>query len=169
MRPEDILEIDILLNLPTGYQHIITMIDVFSRYLFAYPIQNMTAQTVEKCIIDVMTRKAYLANTIPSDEGPHFSAEVVQETIKILDKEIRHATTKRVQTISILEKTYATIKTALKISTGERKSMWHKDVQTAVMNHNTTYYESISCRPSTAFHGRIPYIALDLKLGIKPQ
>ena len=61
MGPEDILEIDILPNLPSsaGYQHTITMIDVFSRYLFAYPTQNMTAQTVGKGIIDVMTRHAY--------------------------------------------------------------------------------------------------------------
>ena len=42
--PEDILEIDILPNLSisTGYQNIVTMIDVFSRYLFAYPTQNVT-------------------------------------------------------------------------------------------------------------------------------
>ena len=37
--PEDILQIDILPNLPNsaGYQNIVTMIDVFSRSLFAYP------------------------------------------------------------------------------------------------------------------------------------
>ena len=40
--PEDILEIDILSNLPNsaGYQNNVTMIDVFSLYLFAYPTQN---------------------------------------------------------------------------------------------------------------------------------
>ena len=37
--PEDILQMDILPNLPPsgGYNHIITAIDVFSHYLFAYP------------------------------------------------------------------------------------------------------------------------------------
>ena len=96
MGPEDILEIDILPNLSSsaGYQHNITMIDVFSRYLFAYPTQNMTAQTVGKCI--------------------------VQEITKILDLEIRHATTKHAHTIGILERTHASIKTALQISTGGR-------------------------------------------------
>ena len=140
MGPEDILEIDILPNLPSsaGYQHIITMIDVFSRYLFAYPTQNMTAQTVGKCIIDVLTRHAYLPSTIISDKGSQFTAEVVQEISKILDIEIRHATTKHAQTIGILERTHASIKTALKISKRERKSVWHNYVQIAVMNHNTT-------------------------------
>ena len=171
MGSEYILEIDVLPNLPrsAGYQHIITMIDVFSRYLFAYQTQNMTAQTVGKCIIDVMTRHAYLSTTMISEKGSQFTAEVVQEITKILDIEIRHATTKHAQTIGILEKTHASIKTSLKISTGERKSMWHKYVQIAVINHNTTSLESIGCEPSTVFHERISYNALDLKLGIKPQ
>ena len=58
MGPEDCLEVDILPNLPSsnGYQHSITMMDVFSRYLFAYPTQDMRAKTVARCIIDVMTR-----------------------------------------------------------------------------------------------------------------
>ena len=42
--PENCSEVDILSNLPSsnGYKHIITMMDVFSRYLFAYPTQDMT-------------------------------------------------------------------------------------------------------------------------------
>ena len=47
--------------------------------------------------------------------------------------------------------------------------MWHKYVQIAVMNYNTTYHETLGCEPSTVFHGRIPYNVLDLKLGIKPK
>ena len=121
MGHEDILEIDILPNstCSAGYQHIITMIDVFSRYLFAYPTRNMTAQTVGQCIIDVMTRHAYLPNTIISDKGWQFTAEAVQEITKILDIEIRHAITKLAQTICFLEMTHASIKIALKISTGK--------------------------------------------------
>ena len=58
---------------------------------------------------------------------------------------------------------------ALKIETGERRSLWHKYVQNAVLNYNTSYHTSIGCEPSRVFHGRIPYNVLDLKLGIRPQ
>ena len=37
------------------------------------------------------------------------------------------------------------------------------------MNYNTTYHETLGWEPSTVFHGRIPYNALDLKIGIKPK
>ena len=80
-----------------------------------------------------------------------------------------HASTKHAQTMGLPERTHASIKTALKISTGERRSMWHKNVQLAVMNYNTTYHEALGCEPSTVFHERIPDNVLDLKLGIKPK
>ena len=91
------------------------------------------------------------------------------EITQILEIQISHASTKHAQTIGILERTHASIKTAPKISTGERRSMWHKYVQIAVMNYNTTYHETLGCEPSTVFHERIPYNVLDLKLGIKPK
>ena len=169
--PEDILEIDILPNLPNsaGYQNIVTMIDVFSRYLFAYPTQDATAKTIGRCIVDVMTRHAYLPMLILTDKGSQFRSEIVAEITRILEIQISHASTKHAQTIGILERTHASIKTALKISSGERRSMWHKSVQIAVMNYNTTYHETLGCEPSTVFHGRIPYNVLDLKLGIRPK
>ena len=81
MGPEDCSEVDILPNLPSsnGYQHIITMMDVFSRYLFAYPTQGMTAKTVARCIIDVMTRHCYLPTVILTDKGSQFRSEVVNQ------------------------------------------------------------------------------------------
>ena len=79
--PEDILKIDILPNLPNsaGYQNIITMIDVFSRYLFAYPTQNATAKTIGRCIVDVMIRHAYLPTLILSNKWSHIMSKVVAE------------------------------------------------------------------------------------------
>ena len=171
MGPEDCLEIDIFPNLPSsnGYKHIITMMDVFSRYLFANPTQDMTAKTVARCIIDVMTRHCYLPTVILTDKGSQFRSEVVNQIAQTLDIRISHASTKHAQAIGILEQTHASLKTSLKISTGERRSMWHKYVQIAVMNYNTSYHESLGCEPTTVFHGRIPYNILDIKLGLKPK
>ena len=169
--PEDCLEVDILPNLPSsnGYKHIITMMDVFSRYLFAYPTQDMTARTVGRCIIDVMTRHCYLPTVLLTNKGSQFRSDVVNQIAQTLDIRISHASTKHAQTIGILERTHASLKTSLKISTGERRSMWHKYVQIAVMNYNTSYHESLGCEPTTVFHGRIPYNILDIKLGLKPE
>ena len=169
--PEDAIQIDLVPGLPPsrGYENIVTAIDVFSRYLFAYPTSNQDAKTVAKVIINIMIKHAYSPTTLISDKGTAFTSHVVKEVAGVLGITLKHATTKQVQTIGLLERSHASIKQALKIETGEPRSLWHKYVSIAVLNYNTSYHASIGCEPSRVFHGRIPYNILDLKMGIRPQ
>ena len=87
----------------------------------------------------------------------------------VLGITLKHATTKHAQTIGLLERSHTSIKQSLKIERGERRSLRHKYISIAVLNYNTSYHSSIGCEPSRVFHGRIPYIILDLRMGIRPQ
>ena len=116
-----------------------------------------------------MTKHAYLPTTLISDKGTAFTSHVIKEVAGVLGVTLKHATTKHAQTIGLLERSHASIKKALKIETGERRSLWHKYINIAVLNYNTSYHTSIGCEPSRVFHGRIPYNILDLKLRIRPQ
>ena len=116
-----------------------------------------------------MTKHAYLPTTLISNKGTAFMSHVIKEVAGVLGINLKHATTKRAQTIGLLERSHASIKQALKIETGERRSLWHKYVNIAVPHYNTTYHTSIGCEPSQVLHGRIPYIILDLKLGFRSE
>ena len=98
----------------------------------------MTTKTVARCIIDVMTRQCYLPTVILTDKGSQFRSEVVNQIAQTLDIRISLAKTKHAQAIGILERTHAFLKTALKISIGERHLMWHKYVQITVKSFNTS-------------------------------
>ena len=165
------MQIDLVPGLPPsgGYENIVTAIDVFSRYLFAYPTSNQDAKTVAKVLISIMTKHAYLPTTLISDKGTAFTSTVIKEVAGVLEITLKHATTKHAQTIGLLERSHASIKQALKIETGERRSLWHKYVSIAVLNYNTSYHASIGCEPRRVFHGRNPSNILDLKMGIRPQ
>ena len=169
--PEDILQMDILPNLPPsgGYDHIITAIDVFSRYLFAYPVTRITASAVARVIMDILCKHTYLPTTIITDLGTQFNAQVTHEVAAVLGIELKHATMKHAQTIGILERTHASVKTHLKAATGEFRNNWHRFLPLAVLNHNTTYHATLGCEPSRVFHGRIPHNILDYKLGYNPN
>ena len=169
--PGDAMQIDLVPGLPPsgGYENIVTAIDVFSRYLFAYPTSNQDAKTVAKVIINIMTKHAYLLTTLISDKGTAFTSTVIKEVAGVLGITLKHATTKHAQTIWLLERSHASIKQALKIETGQRRSLWHKYVSIAVLNYNTSYHASIGCEPSRVSYGRIPYNVLDIKMGICPQ
>ena len=96
-------------------------------------------------------------------------SHVIKEVASVLGITPKHAITKHAQTIGLLQRSHQSIKQALEIETGERRSFWHNYVNFAVLNYNTSYQTSIGCEPSRVFHGRIPYNALDSKLGIRPQ
>ena len=169
--PEDAMQIDLLPNLPPsgGYENVLTAIDVFSRYLFAYPLTDASAINVAKAIFDIMTKHAYLPTTLITDKGTAFTSAIIAEITQILGITLKCATTKHPQTIGKLERTHASMKTNLKMACGEYRRQWHKYLPLAVLNHNTSYHASIGCEPTRVFHGRIPFNILDHKLGNNPN
>ena len=169
--PEDAMQIDLLLNLPPsgGYENVLTAIDVFSRYLFAYPLSDASAINVARALIDIVTKHAYLPTTLITDKGTAFTSTIIAEITQILGITLKCATTKHPQTIGELERTHASLKTNLKMVCGEYRRQWHKYLPIAVLSHNTSYHASIGCEPTRTFHGRIPYNVLDHKLGNNPN
>ena len=121
-----------------------TAIDFFSRYLFAYPLIEATATNVAKVIIDIMTKHSYLPTTLITDKGSAFTSTIIAEITQILAITLKCATTKP-QTIGKLERTHASLKTNLKMASGEYRRQWHKYLPLAVLNYNTTYHSSIGC------------------------
>ena len=152
-----------------GYENIVTGLDVFSGYLFAYPTSSQDAKTIARVIIDIMTKHAYLPTTIISDKRSVFMSQVIKEVAEVLGITLQQATTKHAQTIGMLERRHASLRKTLKIEIGERRSMWHKYVNIAVLNYNTSYHTSIGCEPSRVFHGRVPYNVPELKISIRTQ
>ena len=122
------MQIDLVPELPPsgGYKNIVTAMDMFSRYLFAYPTSNQDAKTIAKVLINIMTKRAYLPATLISDKGTTFMSHVIKEVAGVLGITLKHATTRHTQTIGLLERSHASIEQALKFETGERRSLWHK-------------------------------------------
>ena len=142
---------------------------MFSGFLFAYPTINQDAKTIAKVLINIMTKRTYLPATLISDKCTAFMSHVTEEVAGVFGLTLKHATTKHAQTFGLLERSHTSIKQALKIEKGERRSFWHKHVNIAALKYNTSYQTSIGCEPSRVFHGCTPYNILDLILGIRPQ
>ena len=142
------MQIDLLPNLPPsgGYENVLTAIDVFSRYLFAYPLTDESAINVAKLVIDIMTKHACLPTTLITDKGTTFTATIIAEITQILGITLKCATTKHPQTIGKLERTHASLKKNLKMACGEYRRQWHKYLPLAVINHNTSYHASNGCK-----------------------
>ena len=99
------MQIDVVPGLPPSgcYENIVTAMDVFFRYLFAYPTSNQDAKTIATLIINIMTKHAYLPTTLITDKGTAFMSHVIKEVAGVLGITLKHATTKHAQTIGLLE------------------------------------------------------------------
>ena len=163
--PEDMLEIDIVgpLQASNGFTHILTAVDVFSRYLFADPLKRPDTFSVVRGLLSIFTKHAYVPKHILTDKGTAFTAELLSEIAKAADIHISHATIKHAQTIDMVERTHAKLKKILKISTNADRPQWDRYVDIAIMAHNTTYHDSLKCSPTEIIHCRIPYNPLDLQ------
>ena len=169
--PDDAMKNNLMQGLPPsgGFENIVTDMNLFSRLLFAYPTSNQDAKTIAKVIINIMIEHAVLPTTLISDKGTAFLSFLIKEKADVLGITLKHATTKYAQTIGMPERSHASIKQALKIERGERRSLWREYGSIAVLDYNTSYHASIGCELSRVFHGRIPYNDLDIKMGILLQ
>ena len=163
------MRVEFLPELPPsgGYEKIITAIDVFSRYAFSYQVSSPTYVKTANVIIDIMTRDAYFPTVMKTDKSSVFVSNVIRQLSDVLGITLHHASTKHVQTIGVIERTHATKKTSLKMSSAEFRKQWHKFLALAISNYNTTYHTSIGFESSRIFHRRVPYKILDHKLGLK--
>ena len=84
--PEHAMQSNLVPELPLSvdYEKIVTAMDVFPRYLFAYPTSKQDAKTTAKDILNIMTKHAFLPTTLISDKGTAFMSHVNKEEAGVL-------------------------------------------------------------------------------------
>ena len=106
--PEDILEIDLVGELPrsNGHTHILTACDYFSRYLFAIPLRKPDTKSVVNALIDIFTKHAYIPKHIITEKGSAFTSQVIEELMKTIGIKMSNGTVKHAETIGMIERSH---------------------------------------------------------------
>ena len=114
-------------------------------------------------MINYITKNECIATLIISDKGSAFASHLLTELADVPGITLDFATIQHAQTNRMLARTQVSMNKALKIKTGERRSIWLKYVDIAVLNYKTVIHTSIGCQHSRVLHGLFPYNILDLK------
>ena len=129
--------------------------ELASDYRYQHYLQNITRIEITKMIQEARQKFYYPCM------AEYIKKWVTNCQVCIQTKRINNDA----QTIGLLERIHASVKSHLKAATGEFRNNWQKYLPLAVLNYNTTYHASLGCEPSRVFHGRIPHNILDYKLG----
>ena len=162
--PGETLQIDLVGPIKSPvHRHVLTAIDVFTKYLFAVPLTNVRADTIARESTSIFCRHIYLPKTILFDMGTSFVSELFHELTKLIEIQLEHASLKHPQTVGVVERSHSALKRILKMNTNEKWNDWSKYVQLATFIHNTSHHSAIGCSPTVLFHGGEPIKPLDLR------
>lgn len=140
-----------------GYKHLLVIIDHLTHWPEAFPTWNETARVVVKILLEHIVPRYGLINNIDSDQGPHFTARVLQETTEALGIKWRLHTPWHPQSSGRVERMNKTIKTTLTKLTLETKLDWIKCFPLALLQIRTRPRADLGVSPYEMLFG-LPFL-----------
>ena len=143
----DLIEYRNLKHHNNGYKYILTIIDCFSRYGFAYPLKSKDASNTAEQILVFLESLQTVPRFIYSDAGKEFENSKVQSIFK--SRGILHFVLKYGPKASIVERFNKTIKTSIEMyfSENNTKRWYGEPIKFIVDNYNKRKSRSIGMAP----------------------
>ena len=166
-KPWDMVSIDIMGPFPpdnTSRRFIVTLLDVYSRYLIAVPVKDHTAQTVSKCFYEQVVAYFGVPRSILSDRGSEFTGAVWESLSDLLGTQIRLTSPYYPQGNALVERSHRTINNMLRTLILEQKqgSNWSMLLPTIMLYMNTMVQETSGYSSCEILFGKNPNLPSDI-------
>lgn len=150
-RPGQLLSLDFVGPFSNG-QHILTVIDHFSKHFKLYPLKKITAMNAVHAIFDYIVTFGR-PEMILSDNGSQFKANIFQEFNKMLGINLKHTTTSHPEANSVSERINFSIKATVKSLMSEGYN-FENAVKIHESIYNSSFHTTIKCTPNKVHFGR---------------
>ncbi|KAG6438937.1 hypothetical protein O3G_MSEX000345 [Manduca sexta] len=131
-----------------GYNYILCVIDVFSKYAYARPLKKKNSDTIKKCFETIFEEADTTPTHIQSDKGTEFVSKDVQRYFKT--KNINYYTTNNPDIkASIVERFQRTLKMKMwRYFTHKNTHKYIDILQDLIHSYNYSFHSSIKMCPS---------------------
>jgi len=137
-----------------GNKFIITVLDHFTKFGFAFPVRNHEAPTVAKYLVE----RVFLTYGVPlqllSDRGAEFEGNIFWEMCEMLGVDKLRTTSYKPSTNGALERMHRTLNTMLGKMVEEKQRDWDAHVAYALAAYNATVHSSTRFSPNRLLYGR---------------
>jgi transposase InsO family protein len=166
--PMQRIHMDLTGMLPTtegeGNKYILVIKDFKTKYVWLYPIQDKTASTVVKIVMEDLIPFWGAPEIIVTDKGTEFKNQMMREVTELLNIEKINSTTSNPRANEIVEKHNNTMKDMLYHFTNERHNNWDQSVRLVAMLYNSSVNVNTGYTPYYLMFGREMNMVDDVKV-----
>jgi transposase InsO family protein len=144
-----------------GNKYIISLTDVLSKFVIAKPVRDCTATTAANFLINDVILKYGTPTCILTDNGTHFTAQIMNNLFQELGVTHLYSTVYHPQTNGQIERFNATMDAKIAALCNERRTNWDEMLPFVTFNYNTSIHATTKQTPFEMMHGRQATLPFD--------
>lgn len=155
-KPWEKVSLDIVGKLPRtimGHEYILTIQDIFSKFIFAIPLSNQDAEAVAQAFFTIIGMHG-IPQEILTDRGTNFLSKLFKSLCKLFKIKKIATSAYRPQSNGSIERMHRTLKEYVRHFVNEEQSNWDELLNLACFAHNTCVHSSTNYTPFELFYGR---------------
>lgn len=134
-----------------GFTYCLTIVDRFTRWPDAIPLNDMTAETVARALVTHWFSRFGVPSHITTDQGSQFESELFRELAKLIGYHRSRTTSYHPQANGIIERWHRTLKTAIKC---HETSNWVDALPLVLLGLRSTHKPDIDASPAELVYGQ---------------
>ena len=149
----DHIHVDLVGPLPpsNGSSHLLTIVDRFSRWPEAVPINDTTSRGCAQALINHWISRFGIPMDISSDRGPQFTSQLWSAIAQLLGTRLHHSTAYHPQSNGLVERFHRHLKSALRARlTGPN---WSRELPWVLLGICTAPNEDLGCSSAELVSG----------------
>ena len=161
-KPFELIAVDFtVLEKACGYENILVITDVFSKFTQAIPCKDQKAVTVAKCLVNHWFSYFGVPCGIHSDRGQCFEGEIVKELCNLYGINKSRTTPYHAQGNGQCERFNNTLHNLLRSLCQDKKAKWPEFIKSLVFAYNCSVHSSTGFSPFYLLFGIQPRLNVD--------
>ncbi|MEZ4720247.1 MAG: RNase H-like domain-containing protein [Flavobacteriales bacterium] len=153
----------------SGYKFILTVIDSFSKWAFAFAIRNHEASTIGRILVEKVFAYFGVCKELLSDCAPEFEGRLFQNICSLMEIKKLRTSGYKPSTNGAIERFHRTLNSMLGKMVNENQRNWDELLPHVMAAYRATPHSSTSYSPNFLILGHETRAPIDLVLGSPPD